>query len=32
MENMGNIAAQTVIDVLQGRRAMFAVNPDVFDK
>jgi D-3-phosphoglycerate dehydrogenase len=32
MENMGNIAAQNVIDVLQGRRAMFAVNPDVFDK
>lgn len=30
MENMGSIAAQNVIDVLQGRRPAFAVNPEVF--
>jgi len=29
MENMGSIAAQNVIDVLQGRRPAFAVNPEV---
>ncbi len=29
MENMGSIAAQNVIDVLQGQRPAFAVNPEV---
>jgi phosphoglycerate dehydrogenase-like enzyme len=29
MENMGSLAAQNVIDALQGRRPAFAVNPEV---
>jgi len=32
MENMGSIAAQNVIDVLQGRRPAFAVNLEVFER
>jgi D-3-phosphoglycerate dehydrogenase len=32
MENMGSIAAQNIIDVVQGRRPAFPVNPEVFDK
>jgi D-3-phosphoglycerate dehydrogenase len=32
MENMGTTAAQNVIDVLQGRRPAFAVNPEVFER
>jgi len=32
MENMGTIAAQNLIDVVQGRRPAFPVNPEVFER
>ena len=32
MENMGSIAAQNIIDVVQGRRPAFPVNPEVFER